>query len=778
MSSEIHALPDLPRGHFERQIREILERVTFTSAQAVTLNGELHGIPTSLVTQDRSEAASYLGDSLSEAIYQQLYCRSGSDRSRREEFGARRRFLSILSQVNAGRTTVEGGWNWIANEANQIVVEKYGVRFYCYDVLEGRDFYVLSNGGLALRVPAEQARLLPGFYLAMGEALEENEDDILTRVYWHVRPDGAQVLLSLISDAFNQMKVPYRVKVVSDPSAYRRADSGVLYFRRRHWPCASSLLARIYDKIEGQLAGSVPLFTKPLAPGLAAAEDPGDGKSFGQSRCDLIGRAIADAAIAGNDNRDALFEDVRASFARADISIERPYLRDPRSNDVYQLLAPITHRPAGVVTRVTRQRAVPTKEELVRAASLIGSDLVSSAVWDENRGVCNWVGREPNSDPREAISKSLFGDLYGGSAGVALMLSRLFRVTMDERYSATALGALRHALRSFGSNQRDSHNSSFYLGTTGLLYVGRCFRTATGDTSLDDDVKGYVDKVGTIQFEHLADFVAGAVGAVPYLLSLGADVPSSEARQTAMRIGEAILETANWKDGHCSWENTYLGSRQGPLAGLAHGASGPTVALLLLFRASGDGRFLEAARGSILHEDTFFRGAHQNWLDARTLDDGLSAQPPERFVSAWCHGAPGIAVGRMVAREVDVEGREEHDRTCRIAFETTRKALALMLEATDSDTSLCHGTSGLVDILYSIASRSAWRIPPEANEWARQMTNKIVAGEEPLSGLPSGGPTPGLMLGRSGVGYMLLRLADPVGVRSVLMPSLDGCLFS
>lgn len=43
----------------------------------------------------------------------------------------------------------------------------------------------------------------------------------------------------------------------------------------------------------------VPLFTKPLAPGLGLAEDPGDRLSFGQSRCRIAAEGLVRAHAQG-----------------------------------------------------------------------------------------------------------------------------------------------------------------------------------------------------------------------------------------------------------------------------------------------------------------------------------------------------------------------------------------------------------------------------------------------------------------------------------------------
>ena len=66
--------------------------------------------------------------------------------------------------------------------------------------------------------------------------------------------------------------------------------------------------------------------TLPLAPGLAFAEDPGGGESFGVHRCLLLADAAVMAAERGLTAPDDRLDVVRERFAEAGISLDTPYL--------------------------------------------------------------------------------------------------------------------------------------------------------------------------------------------------------------------------------------------------------------------------------------------------------------------------------------------------------------------------------------------------------------------------------------------------------------------
>ena len=64
-----------------------------------------------------------------------------------------------------------------------------------------------------------------------------------------------------------------------------------MYIDRRYYPIAALLVESIYGGVRPWLNASTPLFAKPLARGLALAEDPGD--SFGKHRCTILAGAMA-----------------------------------------------------------------------------------------------------------------------------------------------------------------------------------------------------------------------------------------------------------------------------------------------------------------------------------------------------------------------------------------------------------------------------------------------------------------------------------------------------
>ena len=134
------------------------------------------------------------------------------------------------------------------------------------------------------------------------------------------------------------------------------------------------------------------------------------------------------------------------------------------------------------------------------------------------------------------------------------------------------------------------------------------------------------------------------------------------------------------------------------------------------------------------------------------------------FATAWCHGAPGIGLTRLRALP-------------HIDDAVTRGEIHAALRATAGagpgmGHCLCHGDLGNLE-LFLLASSL-----PDGGEW-RTQTNRFAAAvlgsierDGWRCGLPLDVRSPGLMTGVAGIGYGLLRLADPKCIPSVLM--LDG----
>lgn len=300
--------------------------------------------------RDRSRGSSPTGssgppliDELAQVLYAQFYTRSGSVPQSHDEL-ADRTLVAALSAANSGKGTWEPGWV-IQGEAEEgrIPVRKDGLTLWVTsDQLRSRGASTRAGTRCRIRIGKELREMMSGFYIAIGngdERDEQDEEDRLVRLYFHISPQGAPALISAITNTLNRAQIAFRAKVLNHHSGYPRADAGVLYLDRRNHLRAAPLLPSIYEPVRAHLGGTEPRFTKRLAPGLGLAEDPGTEESFGQHRCRLVAEGLWAAYKAGKQTSEERLAAVCAALERAGLAPQRPYLQ-PGSVDDYATIEP------------------------------------------------------------------------------------------------------------------------------------------------------------------------------------------------------------------------------------------------------------------------------------------------------------------------------------------------------------------------------------------------------------------------------------------------------
>jgi hypothetical protein len=272
-------------------------------------------------------------------LYGGLYTRPGPAPIAPTDPLAQRDLVAALSAANRGRGTWEPHWRiGEVDEDGRVAVTKDEITFWVEPSgLRLRDGKLVPGEWCRVRVAKELRGLFPGFYMAIGDPDEDDrrdDEEPLVRLYWHLTSAAAVTYMAEATTHLNAAGVPFRTKVVNDPSAYHRADAGVLYFGRRHYGRIRVEIARVYEAVRGGLRPDVPLFTRRLAPGLGLAEDPRNGMSFGQHRCHLVVQALWGAFERGEVSREARAEALASAFSEAGLDPLRPYL-EPHAPDVY-----------------------------------------------------------------------------------------------------------------------------------------------------------------------------------------------------------------------------------------------------------------------------------------------------------------------------------------------------------------------------------------------------------------------------------------------------------
>lgn len=421
-----------------------------------------------------------------------------------------------------------------------------------------------------------------------------------------------------------------------------------------------------------------------------------------------------------------------------------------------------------------------TNQQLLDAAISIGDHLLETAIWDETAMHCNWLCRRDIQDREIAAYSERTAasgpELYSGTAGIALFLHALFKKTDARKYQEHAIAAWQRSVFYLRHNDFPASAISFYAGDLGLLYVG--YRLVDSDSDiaprLAPDLHWLQANLSEgLSAKHSLDVIGGNAGAIAPLLMIAAKYDAPLCKEIAIQCADEILNLATWNGEVCLWASPKIHGVEldhPPLTGYSHGASGIGVALLEIFDITGNEGYLRHANGAFEFEEQLFNPDEENWIDTRYPHFKRDGKIVGTFRGAWCHGAPGIALAHMRAAELN-EGRMVfHHERFQAAIKTTRKILEDRLKIFDRDATLCHGVFGLLDILLSFAFRQK---DVEMIEYCRNRALCYLENfESPIllpSGLVSGGYSPALLVGLSGIGMHFLRASSDGEIPSVLM---------
>lgn len=723
-----------------------------------------------------ADARRHLVSQISSQLYRDFYL-PGSPRpsTRRDPDPSSARALPMiqdLSRANCGRGYAEPGWRVRDAGTSGIRVRRDGLQLEvsASDCLVPPGAAPAPGMIVALRFPKGFPWMSPGFYLAAGDAPAPGEwSRDLLRFYWNLTAGAAVPLMRAATRELNRAGLAFRLKILTDPAGFVRCDAGVLYVNRADYPAAADRVAGVYRQVASALKPAVPSLTKGLAPGLGFAEGPGSGDSFGLNRCQLL----AEGALRGYERGARAFDDRLRSIEEwvsgQGVDLERPFL-NRGSSDVYACVAaPRRRRPASVEAPARASGA----GRYLEAAATLGNGLCAGAVWSAGR--CNWMGftaagAGAHGGGKDLIYAALGPELYAGTSGVALYLAELYRETGDPRLRRAAHGAVRQALGRAGSLS-PRHQLGLHTGKLGIAFAAAQVGLLTGADAPVAAARRLLAGLGGRSWREAEyDYLSGIAGAIVGLIALAADMGEPPLLEFADRLGKALVGRAVPSRRGLSWRSPSKVSHRN-LTGMSHGASGAGYALSELHQATGDRRFQAAAEGAFAYERSWFDAEACNWPDFRKHPgERLARGSPAAFSSAWCHGAPGIALARI--RAWQIFGGAVLRGEAAAALSTTRRAVERGLSSGTENYSLCHGLGGNAEALLFGREVLGGDLDGERALALAAADAGIARYGESAEAWPcgtGGGQNPGLMVGLAGIGLFYLRLHN-AAVPSVLTP--------
>jgi lantibiotic modifying enzyme len=255
---------------------------------------------------------------------------------------------------------------------------------------------------------------------------------------------------------------------------------------------------------------------------------------------------------------------------------------------------------------------------------------------------------------------------------------------------------------------------------------------------------------------------AGAAGATLALLALHNVTWEPLALARAEACGRHLLDAQIPNGEHRgAWPNPQGGI---PLPGFSHGAAGVAYALMRLSAATGNEAYAAAAERAFAFERRRYTppGEDQPRFDRAP---GQRHRGEAAMVS-WCHGAPGIALGRLGSLAIVASKAVRRDAELAIAVTEAHGVRGL--------DHLCCGSFGRIESLLvggQVLARPARKRAAVAQASTAVTRARRTSGDKLPSQIAGGDAifNPALFQGMAGIGYQLLRLIRPRMVPSLLL---------
>jgi hypothetical protein len=239
-----------------------------------------------------------------------------------------------LHRAHASARRHEPGWVALGADAEGVVAIRSGqpTRLPTAEVrnLTDRARPPRPGDSLAVIAPRDGVDATGGWWTAWSAP---PPTPLEVRLYWHSDPDHVEPLVAALTATLEDAGTPYSMKVPSHEGLFGRVDAGVVYMPVSAWRQVKPALKATHARCAGWLGDAVPPCTLRLGRGVAVAQDPLTGESFGQSRAGAVADGIVDAVMAGEPGGEAMEARIVASMARRGIALSRPYLTERRDVD-------------------------------------------------------------------------------------------------------------------------------------------------------------------------------------------------------------------------------------------------------------------------------------------------------------------------------------------------------------------------------------------------------------------------------------------------------------
>ena len=394
-----------------------------------------------------------------------------------------------------------------------------------------------------------------------------------------------------------------------------------------------------------------------------------------------------------------------------------------------------------------------------KLAHQLGQHLLDTAFQGEND--VSWLSMDIMPDGAWSFNPTAT-DLYGGNAGIGWFLSVLARDSGDRQVTQMAK-QIYHELEDVLKIPEFAIHGG-YIGSCSIYYAMVQMNAALPTLGPLPDFRENLNQLCLrVSEDKHYDVIAGVSGTLIHALAIHQLNQSQETLSLIEACTKHLVESALVTEKGCYWP---FSQSPAGLLGFSHGNAGIACALARAserLKATGSAsQFIDHIEDTIsaalAYERSHFDSNAKNWPDLREFDDQASDL---HFESQWCHGAPGVGLGRSMLPDKYLDG---------VAINEIEISLNTMLDQPMiGNHCLCHGLLGNLLVAHQLEERLTQLSGKHAQTekditqvlaaWKRSAQSQIQ-NQGPLCGIELPIKIPGLMSGLAGIGLALLYLDD------------------
>jgi len=422
-------------------------------------------------------------------------------------------------------------------------------------------------------------------------------------------------------------------------------------------------------------------------------------------------------------------------------------------------------------------------DQYLAGARTVGDMLIERAKRDEGGLYWESLGMGPDQEPVYGVGDGL----YSGVSGIALFMVELFRQTGEARYGDTAREALAWLDRYCAENEALS--LAYFTGRLGVFEPFLRMGRVTGEDHWRERALAVAEPIREFRDDQfrIDDLLNGRAGSMVGLAKLHAATGADWLLEPLDRLVGQVVRGAHLGPKGLYWDRSEQNITG--LCGFSHGSAGVGYAFFEVGAYLDNPALIQLGDEAFAYESQCFNEQIGAWPDWRkgvfkdedreehlqALRDGdLEFFHKPKHMDAWCHGSHGIGLARLRAFELTGRWREDLDR----ALKRAEYVLGLSLEhlRDRSDFTLCHGFCGSLDLFYEANRHLGRPLPDYTQTIIDRVLENLRTGAKFSSGYGLFKDRPedvSLFMGIAGIGYFLLRLCDPEGAESLLLPRID-----